>query len=56
LKVLITGSNGFIGKELCNCMEKKGFSLVKGLRTNTENEANTFSVGEIDGKTNWHDA
>ena len=37
-------------------MEKKGFSLVKGLRTNTENHAHTFSVGEIDGNTNWHDA
>ena len=56
-KVLITGSSGFIGKNLINFLkEKKEFSLVTVSRDKPElvdDTKNHFQVSSIDSSTDW---
>ncbi|WP_318514002.1 UDP-2-acetamido-2,6-beta-L-arabino-hexul-4-ose reductase [Photobacterium leiognathi] len=48
MKILVTGSNGFIGKNLCLKLEELGYSdVVKFDRNNTEDELKT-SLKEVD--------
>lgn len=56
MKVLVTGSNGFIGKALCHRIAADGYSLVSGVRANIENTTDVVSYGDITGNTNWSDA
>jgi nucleoside-diphosphate-sugar epimerase len=43
-KVLVTGSEGFVGKHLCNHLSKNGINVVSG----DKNEDNKFDVTDID--------
>ena len=56
MNVLITGSNGFIGRALCNRMVEDGCSFIRGVRKNAENKTRTVVYGDIHGDTNWSDA
>lgn len=59
-KILITGASGFIGKSLFkNLKEKKKYIVQLSMRTDQEKiyrGTKVFNVGEIDSKTNWHEA
>ena len=50
MKVLVTGSNGFVGTHLCSTLEKAGFDLVRSVRNPLPG---AVAVGSIDGKTDW---
>jgi nucleoside-diphosphate-sugar epimerase len=50
LKVLVTGSNGFVGRSLCNLLEKSGIELVRAVRLP---EPGAVAVGSISGATDW---
>ena len=56
-KVLITGSSGFIGKNLINFLkEKKEFSLVTVSRDDPrldDNTKNHFQISSIGSSTDW---
>jgi nucleoside-diphosphate-sugar epimerase len=43
-KVLVTGSEGFVGKHLCNSLSNNGVSVVCG----NKNDDNKFNVTDID--------
>lgn len=52
--VLITGSNGFVGREL---LKSKDIFFKKVLRTNSvQSSRNTFCISEFSEDTNWHGA
>ena len=56
-KVLVTGSSGFIGKNLINFLkEKKEFSLVTVSRDDPrldDNTKNHFQISSIGSSTDW---
>jgi nucleoside-diphosphate-sugar epimerase len=59
--VLVSGANGFIGKQLCAELLRQGQSIRAALRLGrTDNlpieNAETVSIGAIDGETDWTDA
>lgn len=67
LKVLITGSNGFIGQALASSLQSiasehstKSIALVKTYRQLPESSAGKiadyFAVGDINAQTQWQDA
>jgi nucleoside-diphosphate-sugar epimerase len=59
MKILITGSNGFIGKALQEETKKRGFNSVCATRysnlefQNKTFDLETFAVGDINAHTNW---
>lgn len=60
MKLLVTGSNGFVGHHLCPKLLEHGYFLNKALRTPSQ-EMNSFqkryiSVGSINKNTDWSDA
>ncbi|MGZ5054927.1 MAG: UDP-glucose 4-epimerase family protein [Methylobacter sp.] len=56
--VLITGANGFIGKQLCAELFTYGRSVRAAVRSENLPVENveTVSIGVINGKTDWKDA
>ena len=50
IKVAVTGANGFIGFELCNFLEEKGY-IVRRIQRNKG--AGLFQIDTINGKTDW---
>ena len=50
IKVAVTGANGFIGFELCNFLEEKGY-IVRRIQRNKGD--GLFQIDTINGKTDW---
>ncbi len=58
-KVLITGSNGFLGKALCKSLLIKKYMIHASTRSKNHNfpqEIVNFDVGDICSKTKWQNA
>lgn len=53
-KVLVTGSNGFVGRGLCQALRHRGISVIEATRTARSSEQ--ISVGDIGASTNWQTA
>lgn len=51
--VLVTGAAGFVGGFLCNYLTDKGFKVRAAVRCSNLDSVETFSVGDIDGNTDW---
>lgn len=53
--VLLTGATGFVGQRLQNACRDSSIPLKCAVRSLTgESESGVFSVGSIDGSTNWN--
>ena len=58
-KILITGSNGFLGKALCKSLLIKKYMIHASTRSKNHNfpqEIVNFDVGDICSKTKWQNA
>jgi len=58
-KVLVTGPNGFIGRDLCAFLEEKGYFVrgaVHGNVCDVSGVAEYVKVGDINGSTDWQRA
>lgn len=57
LKLLITGSNGFIGQYLSHSLSNDSYDIIQTYRhfpdDSTENDSRHFSMGNIDSQTQW---
>lgn len=51
MNILVTGSNGLVGRELCATLEQSGHSVIRAVRRSTV--AWELGVGNINGQTNW---
>ena len=51
LKILVTGSNGFVGKELCSHLREQGYLVVPTARSDADGVS--MAVGEINQSTVW---
>ncbi|PVY70836.1 nucleoside-diphosphate-sugar epimerase [Tamilnaduibacter salinus] len=59
MKVLVTGSSGFVGRHVCRMIrsERPDTQLLRAVRTPTSDERDDeITVGEIGEGTNWADA
>jgi len=58
MKILITGQNGFIGKELFNLLQQQGRQVRGTVRSwqKIEQGKNIVVVGDIDSTTDWSDS
>lgn len=52
MKVLVSGANGFVGRELTDYLTKHGHVVVSALRR-ASGYAGEVAIGDIDGITNW---
>lgn len=52
--ILITGSNGFVGKALCQTLRDRGFAVRATARHAIGDD--TFPVGDLSGSTEWQSA
>lgn len=50
-KILITGSNGFVGKVLCHELEKRKINYLAGVRT--AKSSREISYGDFTNQKNW---
>ena len=57
-KILITGSNGFVGKALYEELKNLDYKLIGSVRDISKRDSSQLNVivGSIDGKTNWETA
>ena len=56
LTVLVTGSNGFVGRAVCNALREQGYSVraaVRSLGSAAVVPAGAVAVGAIDAETDW---
>jgi len=53
-RVLVTGSNGFVGRSLCPALGAAGFTVRRAVRGGSL--PGTTAVGEIGPDTDWHTA
>jgi nucleoside-diphosphate-sugar epimerase len=53
-KILITGASGFVGKEVCNTLQRRGTPFSAAVRNNAK--GNQFQVGDLTNATRWTDA
>ncbi|MFC3678310.1 UDP-glucose 4-epimerase family protein [Ferrovibrio xuzhouensis] len=51
MKVLVTGASGFVGRELCACLERSGHTVIRAMRR--PGPAIGVVIGNIDGGTSW---
>jgi len=59
MKILVTGANGFIGRNLCSLLKEKGYFVRGAVRNNVcdVSEADEYiQVGEINESTDWQKA
>ncbi len=54
-KVLVTGSTGFIGKQLCNRLPD-AVRVIRSRNTSHTTQSEVFEVDNIDASTNWEGA
>jgi nucleoside-diphosphate-sugar epimerase len=58
--VLVTGANGFVGKNLCNALENNGFSVHTAVRKpDRDKQSDSYDehvIGDIDKHTNWNES
>lgn len=52
MKVLVTGANGLLGRELCSGLEQSGSEVLRSVRISTT--PCEIPVGEINDTTNWN--
>ncbi|HSD39898.1 MAG TPA: NAD-dependent epimerase/dehydratase family protein [Rhodocyclaceae bacterium] len=50
-RILVTGANGFVGRELCSYLRGQGYPVVPVVRETTDDSS--VSVGEINEFTPW---
>ena len=57
-RLFVTGSNGFVGKALCDELCERGFAVREAVRSASSlvEKAEIVAVGAIDSKTNWNEA
>ncbi len=58
-KVLVTGANGFIGRNLCTFLKEKGYCVRAAVRNNVCNVSGVdenIQVGDINESTDWQQA
>jgi nucleoside-diphosphate-sugar epimerase len=58
-KILVTGANGFVGRQLCRTLRQHGFSVKAAIRQNLTAPAEDLhyvSVGDIGPDTDWTEA
>lgn len=51
MKILITGSDGFVGSTLCDALQQRGIENVQTVRKNASGAK--ISVGNLSAETNW---
>lgn len=59
MKILVTGANGFIGRNLCASLKEKGFIVRGALRNNVRDIPGVdeyVRVGDINESTDWQQA
>ena len=59
IKILVTGANGFIGRNLCASLREKGYSVRAAVRNNVRDVSGVdeyIQVGNIDELTDWQQA
>ncbi len=55
--VLVTGANGFVGRNLCRHLTEGGWQVRGAVRgTHSSPASETITVGDIDGETDWREA
>ncbi len=55
--MLVTGANGFVGRNLCDYLSRQGWNVRAAVRTGvTTSEPDRVVVGEIGGSTDWQEA
>lgn len=54
MKILITGSDGFVGKTLCKILQQRGIDNVQAVRKNAS--TSKISVGNLSAETDWRHA
>ncbi|MCS0589422.1 UDP-glucose 4-epimerase family protein [Massilia norwichensis] len=52
--ILVTGSNGFVGRELCQALAQRGIRFRAAVRTAAKQDQ--VAVGNLDGSTDWRAA
>ena len=55
MRILVTGSNGFVGKVLVFALRTRAHKIVatSRIQSKSENKLNDFIVGDINAATNW---
>lgn len=51
MKILITGSDGFVGSTLCSTLQQRGIESVQTVRKNASGDR--ISIGDLSAETNW---
>jgi nucleoside-diphosphate-sugar epimerase len=56
--ILVTGANGFVGTSLCERLNREALPFRAVSRNNhqTQRHSGAFTIGDIDGQTDWRDA
>lgn len=55
-KILVTGSNGFVGASLCSELDARGFAVrraVRSLHSSSDSGVEPVAVGNLDSATDW---
>jgi nucleoside-diphosphate-sugar epimerase len=58
-KILVTGANGFVGRQLCRTLRQEGFSVKAAIRQNLAapaEDVHYVPVGDIGPDTDWTEA
>lgn len=57
MKLLVAGANGFVGKELCTELLKRGQSVRAAVRSANSSieDVEMATVGSVDDETDWND-
>ena len=51
--IAVTGANGFVGRMLCDQLEKKGHSVRRLVRRSSSNSSSEFEIGDIGKETDF---